>query len=63
MQIYCSRCYKHTDNTCPKKLVILTNKKIKEKPRCADCTAIRLFSDKTTDKYELKIIVPQFLID
>ena len=46
MQIYCSRCKKFTDNACPKKLVIITNKKIKGKSRCADCMAIRSFSDK-----------------
>ena len=63
MQIYCSRCKRHTDNACPKKLVMLTNKKLKVKSRCADCMAIRSFFDEIKGKDELEIIVPQFLID
>ena len=43
MQIYCSRCKKYTDNACPEKLVMITNKKIKGKSRCAGCMAIRSF--------------------
>ena len=61
MQICCSRCKKHTDN--PKKLVMLTNKKLKVKSRCADCMAIKSFFDEIKGKDELEIIVPQFLID
>ena len=63
MQIYCSRCKKHTDNACPRKLVMLMKKKLKEKSRCADCMAIRSFFDKMRDKYELQIIASQVLID
>ena len=61
--LYCSRCKKHTDGVCPKKLVMITNIKIKGTSRCAECLAIKLFSDKITDKYELETIVSQFLID
>ena len=46
-----------------KKLVMLPNKKLKGKSRCADCMAIRTFFDKIKDKYELESIVSQFLID
>ena len=63
MQIYFSRCKKHNDNACPKKLVMLTNKKFKGKSRCADCMAIGLFFDEINDKYELETTVSQFLID
>ena len=60
MQIYCSRYKKFTDNPCPKKLVIITNKKIKGKSRCADCMAIRSFSDK---KNGIEAVLFQFFID
>ena len=38
-------------------------KKIKGKPRCADCMANKSFFDKIGDKRELEITAPQFLID
>ena len=63
MLTYCSGCKKHTDNICPKKLIMITNKKIKGKSRCANCMADKSFSDKIKHKNELEIIVPQFLID
>ena len=46
-----------------KKLVMITNKKNKGTLRCAGCMAIRLFSDKMENKYWLKTVVFQFLID
>ena len=46
-------------NTCPKELIMMTNKEIKGKSRCADCIANKLFSDKIKHKSELKIIVSQ----
>ena len=30
MLTYCLGCKKHTDNTCPKKLIMMANKEIKE---------------------------------
>ena len=45
-----------------KKLVKLTNKKVKGKSRCVKCLTIRSFSDKIKDKYELEV-VSQLLID
>ena len=50
MQIYCSECKKHTDNVYPKKLVMMTNKVIKGTSKCADCMAIKSFSDKLKHK-------------
>ena len=44
-----------------KKLVIMTNKKIKVKWRCADSMSIKSFFDKIKHKDELEIIVSQFL--
>ena len=63
MQIYCSRCKKYTDNACPEKLVMITNKEIKGKSRCASCMAIRSFFDKVENKYGLQTVAFQFLID
>ena len=64
MLAYCSGCKKHTDNNiCPKKLIMMTNKEIKGKSRCADCMANKSFSDKIKHKSELEIIVSQFLIN
>ena len=60
---YCSGCKKHTDNICPKKLIMMGNKKIKGKSRCAICMAIKSFSDKIKHKSELEIIISQFLIN
>ena len=63
MQTYCSVCKKHTDNICPKELIIMTNKEIKGKSRRAICMADKSFSDKIKHKSELGIIVSQFLIE
>ena len=59
MLTYRSGRKKHTDNTCPKELIMMTNKEIKGKSRCADCMANKSFSDKIKHKSELKIIVSQ----
>ena len=63
MQTYCLRCKKHTDNICPKELIMMTNKEIKGKSRCADGMANKSFPDKIKHKSQLEIIVSQFLID
>ena len=63
MLTYCSDCEKHTDNICPRELIMMKNKEIKGKPRCADCVANKSFSSKIKHKSELDIIVSQFLID
>ena len=39
--LHCLKCKKHTDNVCPKKLIMITNIKIKEESRCAKCLAIK----------------------
>ena len=63
MQTYCSVCIKHADNICPKELIIMANKEIKGKSRCAICMADKSFSDKIKHKSELEIIVSQFLME
>ena len=63
MWTYCSGYKKHTDDIFSKKLIMMTNKKIKEKSRCAICMADKSFYDKIKQKSKLEIIVSQFLID
>ena len=63
MQTYCKHANykKHTDNICPKKLII-ANKKIKGKSKCADCITNKSFHRKKC-KAEWNIIVSGFLIN
>ena len=61
MQTYCLGCKKHTDNICPKKLM-MKNKKIKGKSRCADCMADKLLFDEIKHKSGWDIIVPQIFL-
>ena len=51
---YCKNCYKHTGNTFPKKLVLISKNKIKGKSKCAICLTGRTFIDETEDKYDLE---------
>ena len=37
MHMYCKNCKKHTGNTFPKKLILISKNKIKGKSRCAIC--------------------------
>ena len=37
MHIYCKKCKKHTSNTFPKKLILISKNKIKGKSKCAIC--------------------------
>ena len=63
MLTYCSGCKKHTDNMCPKELIMMTNKEINRKSRRTICIANKLFSDKIKHKSELEITVSQFLLN
>ena len=45
MDIYCKKCNKHTANTFPKKLVLISYNKIKGKSRCAICLTKKFFID------------------
>ena len=45
MHIYCKKCNKHTANTFPKKLVLISRNKIKGKSRYATCLTKRNFLD------------------
>ena len=52
MRIYCKKCNKHTGNTFPKKLILVSKNKIKGKSKCAICLTERTFIDEI--KYELE---------
>ena len=45
MHIYCKKCSKHTANTFPKKLVLISKNKIKGKSRCAISLTKKFFID------------------
>ena len=45
VRIYCKKCNKHTANTFPKKLDLISKNKIKGKPRCTICLNERSFID------------------
>ena len=51
MHIYCKKCKKHTSNTFPKKIILISKNKIKGKSKCAICLTERTFIDKIEDKY------------
>ena len=54
MHIHCKKCNKHTGNTFPKKLILISKTKIKGKSRCAICLTERTFIDEIEDKYDLE---------
>ena len=45
MHIYCKKCNKHTSNTYPKKIILISKDKIKGKSKCAICLTERTFID------------------
>ena len=64
MHIYCKNCKKHTGNTFPKKLILLSKNKIKGKSRCAICLTQRSFIHKTEYDLESELeIYLQFFVD
>ena len=60
MHIYCKKCNKHTANTFPKKLVLISKNKIKGKSRCAICLTKRSFIDDLESALEIYL---QFFTD
>ena len=53
MHLYCKNCKKHTGNTFPKKLILISKNKTKGKSKCVICLTKRTFIDKIEDKYDL----------
>ena len=64
MHIYCKKCNKHTSNTYPKKIILISREKIKGKSKYAICLTERTFIDENEGdlEHELEIYL-QFLID
>ena len=60
MHIYCENCRKHTGNTFPKKIVLISKNKIKEKSKCVICLTEMVFIHETEDKDELEIYLNFF---
>ena len=50
----CKNCKKHTRNTFPKKIVLISKNKIKGKSKCAICLTERTFIPEIEDKYGLE---------
>ena len=64
--MYCKNYKKHTGNTFPKKLILISKTKIKGKSKCAICLTKRSFFHEIEGKYdresELEIYL-QFFAD
>ena len=54
MHIYCKNCKKHTGNTFPKKLTLISKNKIKGKSKCIICLTKRTFIHGIEDKCDLE---------
>ena len=64
MHIYCKRCNKHTANTFPKKIILISKNKIKGKSRCAICLTKSNFIDEIEGDLEIGLeICLQFFTD
>ena len=61
MHIYCKNYKKHTDKTFPKKSILTSKNKIKEKSKYVICLTERTFIDKTEDRYYLEIELEIYL--
>ena len=62
MQIYCKNCKNiQVGNRLPKKLVLISKKKIKGKSKCAICLTEKAFIDEIEDKYDLDIELEFYL--
>ena len=64
MHMYCKNCEKHTGNTFPKKLILISKNQIKGKSRCAICLTERIFIHEIDFDLESELeIYLQFFID
>ena len=54
MHKYCKNCKKHTGNTFPEKLILISKNKVKGKSKCAICLTERTFIYEIEDKYGLE---------
>ena len=64
MHIYCKTCNKHTGNTFPKKIILISKNKYKGKSKCGICLTERSFIDETEGDLEIGLeIYLQFFTD
>ena len=64
MHIYCKKCNKHTSNTYPKKIILISKDKIKGKSKYAICLTERTFIDEIEGDLERELeIYLQFFTD
>ena len=64
MRLYCKKCKRHTSNTFPKKLVLISKNKVKGKSRCFTCLTKRSFIEEVEYDLESALeIYLQFFID
>ena len=64
MHIYCKKCKKHTANTFPKKIILISKSNIKAKSRCAICLTKRTFINEIEGHLEIGLeIYLQFFTD
>ena len=64
MRIYCKKCNKHTGNTFPKKLILVSKNKIKGKSKCAIYLTESSFIHEIEYELESELeIYLQFFID
>ena len=64
MHIFCKKCNKHTSNTYPKKIILISKNKIKEKWKCTICLTERTFIDDIEGDLERELeIYFQFFTD
>ena len=54
MHMYCKKCKKHTGNTFPEKLILISKDKIKGRSKCTICLTKRTFIDETEGEYDLE---------
>ena len=59
MHIYCKKYKKHTSNTFPKKIVLISENKNKGKSRCAISLSERCFTDEI--EYDLESALEIYL--
>ena len=55
MHIYCKKCNKHTSNTYPKKIILISKDKIKGKSTCSICLTERTFIDEIEGNVERQL--------
>ena len=60
--MYCKNCKKQTGNTFPKKLVLISKNKIKEKWKCAIFFTERTFTHEIEGKYGLESELEIYLL-